>query len=139
MIDSTTSIETGKKFALFDYKDKNGINEIKAWSKKLQKSDLAKLNVRLDMLSSKGLDLLPQILTGTDTSGILKLRVHGKVQLRPMLCKGPINNETEFTLLIGATERDSCLIPDKADAKANDRKNIIITDHTRRCCHERVS
>jgi len=126
-------------FALFDYIDKNGNNDIKAWSKKLQKTELGKLNLRLDLLATKGTDLLPQILTNTDTPGIFKLRVHGKIQLRPMLCKGPINNETEFTLLIGATERDFCLVPDKADEKADARKTVIIENNNRRCDHERVS
>ena len=91
------------------------------------------------MLASNGLRLLPDILAGTDTPGILKLKVKGKVQLRPMLCKGPINNDKEFTLLIGATERDFCLVPDKADEKADDRKKIIIMNSNRRCNHERVS
>lgn len=66
------------------------------------------------------------MLTDTSTPGIQKLRVKGNVQLRPMLCKGPIHNDSEFTLLIGAIERDSCLSPDKADEKANQRKTIIV-------------
>jgi hypothetical protein len=56
-----------------------------------------------------------------------------------MLCKGPINNEKEYTLLIGAKERDSHFVPDKADEKANDRKKIIIENPNRRCLHERIS
>ena len=91
------------------------------------------------MLSSQGSGLFPEILTGTSTAGILKLRVKGKAQLRPMLCKGPIDNKHEFTLLIGATERDSKFVPRKADEKANDRKKIIIETPNRRCSHERVS
>jgi hypothetical protein len=79
------------------------------------------------------------VLTGTPTAGILKLRVKGNVQLRPMLCRGPINNENEFTLLIGATERDFLFVPDKADEKANDRKKLIIENPSRRCLHERIS
>ncbi|SMG63665.1 hypothetical protein BMETH_18341354419, partial [methanotrophic bacterial endosymbiont of Bathymodiolus sp.] len=118
-------MQTTPKFTLYDYLNKNGNNEFKEWTKKLQKNERAKLNARLDMLSLKGSGLFPEILTGTPTSGILKLRVKGKVQLRPMLCKGPINIEHEFTLLIGAIERDSKFVPRKADEKANDRKKII--------------
>ena len=127
------------KFALFDYTDENGNNDIKEWTLGLEKRERAKLNAKLDMLALQGSELFPEVLTGTPTPGILKLRVKGNVQLRPMLCKGPINNEKEFTLLIGATERDSRLVPDKVDEKANDRKKIIIENPNRRCPHERIS
>ncbi|MFZ4504467.1 MAG: hypothetical protein ACOYM1_11005 [Methylovulum sp.] len=132
-------VSTNKKFALFDYADKNGNNDIKAWTLGLQKTQRAKINAKLDMLAKLGPGLIPHVLTDTPTAGIQKLRVKGNVQLRPMLCKGPINNENEFTLLIGATERDSRFAPDKADEKANDRKNIIIENPNRRCPHERIS
>ena len=132
-------MQTTPKFTLYDYLNEKGNNEFKEWTKKLQKFERAKLNVRLDMLSLQGSGLFPEILTGTPTAGILKLRVKGKVQLRPMLCKGPIKIEHEFTLLIGATERDSKFVPRKADEKANDRKKIIIENPKRRCSHERVS
>lgn len=127
------------KFTLYDYLNKNNDNEFKNWTEQLQKIERAKLNVRLDMLALQGSSLFPHILTGTPTAGILKLRVKGKIQLRPMLCKGPVNNKSEFTLLIGATECDSKFVPREADKKANDRKKIIIEIPTRRCSHERVS
>ncbi|MGZ8190058.1 MAG: hypothetical protein ACXWTS_02385 [Methylococcaceae bacterium] len=127
------------KFKLFDYTDKNGNNDIKAWTLGLEKSQGAKLNAKLDMLAQLGPELFPHVLTDTPTSGIQKLRVKGNVQLRPLLCKGPINNENEFTLLLGATERDFRLVPDKADEKANNRKTIIIENPNRRCLHERIS
>ncbi len=132
-------VSTGKKFALFDYTDKSGNNDIKKWTQGLEPTQRGKLNARLDMLSLHGSELFPEILAGTNTAGILKLKVKGKVQLRPMLCQGPINHEKEFTLLIGATERDFCLVPDKADKKANDRKEIIVGNHNRRRTHERIN
>lgn len=126
-------------FKLFDYTSENGNNEIKEWTNGLQKTDRAKLNAKLDMLTKHGHELFPHVLTDTPTPSIQKLRVKGKVQLRPMLCKGPIDNEKEYTLLIGATERDSKFVPDKADQTANQRKQIIIKNPTRRCPHERIS
>jgi hypothetical protein len=81
------------KYALFDYVTDKGTNDFKIWTEKLQKTQRAKLNSRLDMLENKGSNLFPQILTGTDTAGIQKLRVRGKVELRPMVCTGPINHE----------------------------------------------
>ena len=127
------------KYALFDYVTDKGINDFKIWTEKLQKTQRAKLNARLDMLEKNGPDLFPHILTGTDTAGIQKLRVPGKVQLRPMLCKGPINVKTEFTLLIGAIEKQDKLQPKKADQIADDRKKDVIKDKTRRINHERIS
>lgn len=132
-------METSKKFTLFDYKNEKGSNDFKEWTKMLQKIERAKLNAKLDMLAKLGSDLFPQVLTGTDAPGILKLKVKGKVQLRPMLCTGPINNKAEFTLLLGAKERGSRLIPPKADEVANNRKKIIIENPNRRCPHERIS
>jgi len=128
-----------KEFNLYDYKDENNNNEFEKWTKKLQKVEIAKLNLRLDMLKHKGLELFPGILTGTPTAGILKLRIKGKTQLRPMLCKGPIDKDNEFTLLIGAIERGSKFIPSKADETANARKNKIIKNTTQRCNHARVN
>jgi hypothetical protein len=130
---------TETKFALFDYIDEHGNNDIKTWTQGLQKVQRAKLNAKLDMLEKVGVELFPQVLTDTPTAGIQKLRIKGNVQLRPMLCKGPIDNEKEFTLLIGAVERDSCLIPNKADEKADERKSIIKNNPNRRCKHERVN
>jgi len=127
------------KYALFDYLTDKGINDFKTWTEKLQKTQRAKLNVRLDMLEQKGPELFPQILTGTNTAGIQKLRVPGKIQLRPMLCKGPINVKTEFTLLIGAIEKQGKLQPKKADQIADDRKKDVSKDNTRRIKHERIS
>jgi hypothetical protein len=129
-----------KKFALFDYIDEKGNNDFKKWTAALQKVERAKLNVKLDMLEQHGSELFPELLTGTPTSGILKLRVKANnVQLRPMLCKGPINHETEFTLLIGATEKGDRLIPKDVDEEADQRKKIIIKNPNRRKDHERVS
>lgn len=127
------------KYALYDYVTDKGTNDFKNWTEKLQKTQRAKLNLRLDMLKDKGSELFPQILTGTDTAGIQKLRVPGKVQLRPMLCKGPINHEKEFTLLHGAIEVQNKLKPKNADQIADKRKKDVIKDKTRRIEHERIS
>jgi hypothetical protein len=126
-------------FTLFDYTSENGNNEIKEWTNGLQKTDRAKLNAKLDMLALHGHELFPNVLTDTPTAGIQKLRVKGKVQLRPMLCKGPIDNNKEYSLLIGVMERDSKFVPDKADQTANQRKQTIINNPKRRCPHERIS
>lgn len=128
------------KFKLFDYCNHAGNNEFKAWTQSLQLVQRGKLNAKLDMLGMLGDGLLPVILTGTDTPGILKLRIKGNVQLRPMLCKGPVDVDGEFSLLIGAIEVGSKLKPLNADVIAGERKEEIRRyPDNRRVKHERVS
>ena len=126
-------------YELYDYIDGRGTNEFKAWTQSLQKRDRAKLNAKLDMLVKLGPELIPHVLTGTPTPGIQKLRVKGNVQLRPMLCAGPIFIEKEFTLLLGAKEVQSKFVPKDADKIADKNKADIVSDSTRRVRHERVS
>ena len=127
-------------FKLFDYCDATGKNIFKFWTTDLQSQQRAKLNAKLDMLMLLGNELFPEVLTGTDTPGISKLRIKGNVQLRPMLCDGPINNGKEFTLLLGAIEVGEKLKPKNADKIANKHKNEVKKDHhNRRVDHERIS
>ena len=127
-------------FNLYDYVDGRGVNEFKEWTKTLQKNDLARLNQKLDMLKREP-DLPPQLLAGPlDGRPIYKLRINGRVALRPMLCRGPINNESEFTLLLGAVEQDRELVPlDAVDRAASRRREVITNPKKRRTKHERVT
>jgi hypothetical protein len=127
-------------YRLFDFCAEDGSNDFKEWTKKLQSAPRGKLNAKLDMLQCHGEDLFPSVLTGTDTPGILKLRIKGNVQLRPMLCKGPIEVGSEFTLLLGAAEVGGKLRPEGADCIADDRKTLVAQrPDIRRTKHERVS
>ena len=127
-------------FSLFDALTASGKNEFKAWTEGLQKVHRGKLNARLDMLRLHGDTLFPGVLTGTDTAGVLKLRVKSNVQLRPMLCKGPVHIESEFTLLLGAKEVGGELKPPGADSIAGViKEEVIALPATRRRDHERVS
>ncbi len=126
-------------FDLYDYLAHNSTNDFKEWTNSLEKRDRAKLNAKLDMLEKNGPDLFPHVLTGTNTPGIQKLRVKGKVHLRPMLCAGPLAPGKEFTLLVGAKEVQSKLVPKDADQIADNRKKEIVINPARRIKHERVS
>ena len=124
-------------FLLYDYVNAQGGNEIKEWLDSLEKVERAKIDQRLDLLEEHGEALFPQILTGTDEKSILKLRAHGRVQLRPLLCRGPVSNTTEFTLLCGAKEVGGKLTPKGVLAEAVGRRLIVINDPTtRRKIHE---
>lgn len=124
---------------LHDYLDAHGVNDFKRWSEAQETKLIAKLNQRLDMLEAHGLALLPSILSSTRSRHIYKLKIKGKVQLRPMLCRGPFDNNGEFTLLMGASEKDMELVPRDADHQAEGRRQTVLSDTKRRCNHERVS
>lgn len=126
-------------FYLYDHVNAQGENEIASWTRDLQKRDRGKLASKLDMLQQHGTELFPELLTGTDTPGVLKLRVRGSVQLRPMLCEGPVAVNEEFTLLLGAIEVGNRLVPRHADALADDIKQAVKADHAnRRKKHEHI-
>ena len=126
-------------YILFDYIDANGVNVFRQWSLNLQPKERSKLNAKLDMLRINGEVLFPHILTDTDVPGILKLRVKGQVQLRPLLCRGPIKVKTDFTLLMGAKEVGDEIKPKKAFETADSYKQQVIADpKNRRVPHERV-
>ena len=125
-------------FKLYDYVDGRGINVIADWTRGLQKPQRASLNVKLDLLASQGRDLPPKLLSDTPSPHIKKIRINGSVALRPMLCKGPINNDDEFTLLVGAIEKDRKFVPPNALPTAIARRTEVSIDPTRRCQHEHV-
>lgn len=79
-----------------------------------------------------------KLLAGPIHAHIYKLVIHGDVMLRPMLCRGPIDNETEYTLLLGATERGAKL-PPGSEEQAEQNRETIINDHDRRTRHEFIS
>lgn len=82
--------------------------------------------------------LIPNTLSPTDEPGILKIRVHGKVQLRPLLCRGPVYPDTEYTLLAGAKEIGSVLKPNGVLALSVVRKQDVIQEPAnRRILNER--
>lgn len=127
-------------YTLFDYVDAQGRNLIKEWSQSLQKVQLAKLNERLDKLRDHGPGLFPQMMAGSGVAGIEKLKVKGKVQLRPLLCIGPVDTGSEYTLLMGAKEVGDEWLPKDARETALARKKAVKSDpEHRRKKHERVS
>lgn len=126
-------------FVLFDFLDNRGGNVIKDFLSRLQKVDLAKINARLTLLANQGDHLYPSILTPAVRSAHVKeLVVNGKVAIRLLLCKGPINHRNEFTILMGAFEKDRAYVPKNAVQKAEERREIVITDPSRRIEHEHV-
>jgi hypothetical protein len=126
-------------FQIYDFVNQHGLNEFKGWTLKLEKPQRAKLNEKLDKLMLYGDALHPEMLTVTSVPGIKKLRCRGNVQLRPLLCNGPINIYIEYTMLMGAKEVGNKWIPKGAPSTAKDKKTEVINDPiNRRIEHEKV-
>jgi hypothetical protein len=126
------------KWTIYDYVDPVNGNLIRAWSSQLQAKELAKLNQRLDSLTLHGPGLIPGILSPTGVPSIFKLRIRGRVQLRPLLCGGPGRDEQAFTLLLGAFEVSDDYVPKGAPQFAAQLRDALIKDMQRRRLHERV-
>lgn len=131
-------------YLIFDFLEKRGdklVNVIKEWTEGLQKMDRARLNSKLDMLEKNGTNLSHTLLSDTGEPEIRKLRITGRkvLTLRPMLCQGPISRKEEFTLLLGAIEKDRKTIPKNAATKAAANREQLTNNPTQRCPHERVS
>lgn len=127
---------------LYDYVGHDGVNDFERWCRGLQSADLARLNRKIKMLADNGPNLGPKLLAGplSGYAHIYKLRVRGLTELRPLLCKGPIINEAEFTLLKGAFEVGGQWVPGNARGEAQTRRQEVINDpNNRRCPHVTVS
>lgn len=124
-------------YDLYDYVSASGRNEFKRWMDDLQKKELSKLKAKIDMLAQDGDELFPSLLTNTEEHSILKLRIKGNVHLRPLLCRGPVSMEIEYTLLHGAKEVGDEWEPSDAPRRAEGRRQEVIKDpDNRRMKHE---
>src|SRR5438552_16901294 len=113
---------------LYDYRDQRGRNAIADWCVGLQKRDFVRLAEKIDRLGISGHELCPGLAGPLNESRHLyKIRVNGSVAVRLLLCKGPIEMELEYTLLIGAFERDDKL-PEGVVRAAELRREEIIRD-----------
>jgi hypothetical protein len=130
------------RFRLYDFLTARGRNAILEWVKdeRLSSRDRAMLNQKLKRLSQLDYDLAvsTKLLSGPIYRNIHKLIIHGDVMLRPMLCRGPIDNSVEYTLLLGAIEKGGKL-PKGAKEEADERRTIVIDDSSRRVPHERIT
>lgn len=126
-------------FLIYDYVNDQRQNEFKDWTSGLEKKQRGKLNEKLDKLALYGDALHPEMLTGTGVPGIKKIRSRGNVQLRPLLCNGPVDIKKEYTLLMGAKEIGNKWVPKDAPSDAKEKKAEVIKDPiNRRIKHERI-
>jgi hypothetical protein len=132
-------IDSEWNFKLFDYRDHKGRNDIKSWMLEQEKRQRGQVNLKLDMLRKYGNDVGSNVLLRMSAK-VFKLKGKTKgVQLRPMLCRGPLDDDGEFTILIGAKEIDWKVVPSDAVARAEERREEVIENpEERRQKHERV-
>lgn len=129
------------RYTLYDFLDHRLKNVILQWVKdeKITVRDRAALNQKIRRLAQMDYELAIQtkLLAGPIYKHVYKLKIHGDVMLRPMLCRGPIDNEQEYTLLLGAVETGGKL-PEGSKQKAELHREVILNDHTRRVHHESI-
>lgn len=124
---------------IYEFLNARGRGIIEEWleGERFQKAAIIRLNQKLDLLEQSGPELSPNLLAGTGKRHIYKLKVKApKMQLRPLLCRGPVSMDTEFTLLLGAVERNNKLLPAAALERAADNRGTILNNPQRRRLHE---
>lgn len=124
-------------WAIYDYLKPSGQNDIAKWTKKLAKTRRAKLKAKLDVIRRVGLDASNELLADIGNH-LYKLKVGGSPQLRPILCRGVVDNNSEFTILIGAKEKDGNYEPFDAIDRARKRRAELLENPSQRIEHEEV-
>ncbi len=111
-------------------------NIIKAWleSEKITRTQIAYFQAKIDAYENGGPDLNPGLIEGPVAKKIYKMKIKGNkghVQLRPMVCYGPVA-DAEVTLLFGAIEKDFKLRPENCKDQAQTNRETLIADPRRR-------
>jgi len=129
-------------YRLWDFRNERGDNLIAKWTRQHERQHRARLNVKLDMLVRVPFEsaIKSKLLHGPiqKQRHIYKLRIQSDVAMRPLLCRGPIENLTEYTLLLGIEENGGKL-PDGAVERAEGNRQAVLADRSRREVHVRVA
>jgi hypothetical protein len=129
-------------YDLYDALDEKGVNVIEEWTRRLEKTDRARLNLKLEMLQKFKFEQMTasKVLHGpiNKTGHIFKLRAQTNVAMRPLLCRGPIENLMEYTLLFGTFETGGILTPSDVRRAVNNRDAILTDPKNRRERHVRI-
>lgn len=126
------------QWQVFCFITHRGENIIREWLKKekVQRTQVAIFQAKLDAFERGGPDLSPGLISsGPVGKHIYKMKIKGHkghVQLRPMLCYGPFSPASEITLLVGAVEKGFKLIPSTCITDAQENREILISDPSRR-------
>jgi hypothetical protein len=127
-------------YEIWDYLEVHGENVILEWVKneRLTKRSRAALNQKIKRLSQMDYSLaVSSKMLAHIYRHVHKLIIKADIMLRPMLCRGPIDNLKEYTFLLGVIETGGKL-PKGSKEEAAHRREIIIRDKNRRRKHERI-
>jgi hypothetical protein len=129
-------------YALWDFLDNRLRSVMQEWvdNDRLTARARAALNNKIRRLSQVDYNLAigTKLLAGPIYKHVYKLVIHADVMLRPMLCRGPIDNETEYTFLLGAVETGGKL-PKGSKEQAERNREVVISDPiNRRQPHRRI-
>jgi hypothetical protein len=115
---------------VYDFVDVQGRSVIGDWVRGLTPVDRARFKVKVRALVDLEYEraIGTKLLQGPINKHVYKLKIHGTIMMRPLLCRGPISNDTEYTLLAGAREENFKLIPADAPKQAERRRQQIIDD-----------
>jgi hypothetical protein len=128
------------RYELYEFLTTRDRPIIHEWVKqaRLTTRDRAALNLRFKRIRQVDFDLARGTLfNGPIHKHVYKCVIHGEVMLRPMLCRGPFDLEVDYTLLLGAIERNWKL-PKGAVEQAEQNRDTIIGMPTRRTRHETI-
>lgn len=126
------------RWRVYCFLSQRGANVIREWldEERVSLEQRADFQLKITLLENGGPDTVPGFITETPVArDIYKAKIKGnkgRVQLRPMLCKGPVVLDREFTFLCGAIERDGTLVPKNCKQKAQENRRILLSDSNRR-------
>ncbi len=88
------------------------------------------MRAKIKVLATTDGELPPKMLTPTKEPHVKELRVNSKEALRLLVCRGPLKgrDQTEYTLLYGAIEKDSKYVPKNALTLAETNRLLVIAD-----------
>lgn len=128
---------------LFEWIDRRRLGVLTRWRAGLQPAQRAQLDQKTLLLEQTEPENLPGLWAGPITDRgvkcprIYKLRIGGKVRLRPLLCRGPLaRDRAALTFLAGAQERGGRFRPEGAPRRAIERRTGLISGRDRRRRYE---
>jgi hypothetical protein len=122
---------------VYFFLSQRGENVIKEWlaTKKVPTEQIAAFQDKIDTLERSGPDMVPGFISETPVAkDVYKMKIKGnkgRMQLRPFCCRGPFGNR-EYTVLVGAVEKDGRLVPADAKQRAQDHLAILRSNPLRK-------